>query len=76
MTKMLQVRNVPERVHRVLRERAARRGRSLSTFVLEELQRVVDEVPLEDWLDEVHRHPPTRLRSKVADLVRRERDAR
>jgi len=30
MSKMLQVRNVPEPVHRVLRERAARRGKSLS----------------------------------------------
>ena len=75
MPKVLQVRNVPDRLHRALRERAAQRGRSLSTFVLEELQRVVDEVPLDEWLDEVHGHPPTRLRSKVVDVLRRERSA-
>jgi hypothetical protein len=76
MAKMLQVRNVPERVHRALRERAARRGTTLSGFVLAELERLVDEVPLDDWLEEVHRHPPTRLRSRVADVLRRERESR
>ena len=73
---MLQVRNVPDRIHRALRERAARRGKTLSGFVLDELERMVDEVPLDEWLDEVHRHPPTRLRSDVVDLVRRERESR
>ena len=76
MPTTLQVRNVPDRVHRVLRERAARRGRTLSGYVLDELVRLVDEPPIDEWLDEVHRHPPARLRSRVADLVRREREAR
>jgi hypothetical protein len=76
MPKMLQVRNVPDRVHRALRERAARRGMTLSSYVLDELGRIVDEPPVDEWLEEVHRHPPVRLRSKVADLVRREREAR
>jgi len=76
MAKMLQVRNVPDRIHRALRERAARRGQTLSGYVLNELERIVGEVPLDTWLDEVHRHPPTRLRSNAADLVRREREAR
>ena len=76
MSKMLQVRNVPEPVHRVLRERAARRGKSLSAYVLEELERVARQQPLDEWLDELHHHPPVRLRSNVARLVRREREAR
>jgi hypothetical protein len=76
MPKMLQVRNVPDRVHRTLKERAARRGRTLSTYVLEELERLVSQPPLDEWLEEVHRHPSVRLRAKVADIVRRERDAR
>lgn len=76
MSKMLQVRNVPEPVHRVLRERAARRGKSLSAYVLEELERVARQQPLDEWLEELHHHPPVRLRSDVARLVRRERDAR
>ena len=76
MSRMVQVRNVPEPVHRVLRERATRRGESLSAYVLEELERVVRQQPLDEWLDELHHHPPVRLRSNVARLVRREREAR
>lgn len=76
MRKTLQVRSVPEPVHRALRERAARRGVSLSSYVLEELERLARQQPLDEWLDEVHRHPPARLRSKVATLVRRAREAR
>ncbi|HLK10658.1 MAG TPA: hypothetical protein VKW76_04720 [Candidatus Binatia bacterium] len=76
MSKMLQVRNVPERLHRTLRERAARRGKSLSTYVLDELERLARQPPLDEWVEELHRQPPVRLRSKVADIVRRERDAR
>ncbi len=76
MSKMLQVRNVPDRLHRTLRERAARRGKTLSTYVLEELERLARQQPLEEWLDDVHGDSPTRLRSRVVDLVRREREAR
>jgi hypothetical protein len=76
MPKMLQVRNVPEHVHRTLRERAARRGKTLSGYLLDVLEQVAGEPPLEEWIEEVRRHPPARLRSKVAALVRREREAR
>lgn len=40
MTKMLQVRHVPEDLHEVLRARAAAAGLSLSEWVLRELQAV------------------------------------
>ncbi len=73
---MLQVRNMLERVHQALRERAVKQGKTLSGYVLDDLERLVDEPPLDEWLQEVHRHPPARLRHKTADLVRRERDAR
>lgn len=76
MPKMLQVRNVPDRVHRILRERAIRRGKTLSSYVLAELAQLASEPTLDEWLDEVHRQPPVRLRSKVSDLVRRERESR
>lgn len=33
-------------------------------------------VPFRIWLDELHHHPPVHLRSSVASLVRRERQAR
>jgi len=76
MGKTLQVRDVPEPVHRALRQRAARRGKSLSAYVLEELERLARQQPLDEWLDDLHHHAPVRLRSSVAALVRREREAR
>jgi hypothetical protein len=76
MSKMLQVRDVPDRLHRTLKERAARHGKTLSTYVLGELERLASQPPLDEWIEELHRHPPVRLRSKVAGIVRRERDVR
>ena len=48
--KTIQVRNVPEDVHRVLRARAAAAGVSLSDFALGELERVERHPPVADVL--------------------------
>jgi len=40
MSKLIQVRNVPDAVHRALKVRAAEQGRSLSDYLLEELEQV------------------------------------
>ena len=77
MRRILQVRNVPQGLHLTLKERAMRRGKSLSAYVLDELQRIAEELPLDEWLDEVHREPPTRMRrGRAAAAVRAGRRAR
>ncbi|CAN5333400.1 hypothetical protein BH20ACT9_BH20ACT9_20650 [soil metagenome] len=43
MARTLQIRNVPEEVHRVLRTRAANAGLSLSDYLLVEVERVAQE---------------------------------
>jgi plasmid stability protein len=48
--KTIQVRNVPDDVHRVLRARAAAAGVSLSDFALGELERVALHPPVADVL--------------------------
>lgn len=48
--KTIQVRNVPDDVHRTLRTRAASAGISLSDFALEELERVAQRPPVADLL--------------------------
>jgi plasmid stability protein len=48
--KTIQVRNVPDDVHRTLRTRAAAAGISLSDFALEELERVAQRPPVADLL--------------------------
>lgn len=48
--KTIQVRNVPDDVHRALRTRAAAAGVSLSDFALAELERVAGRPPVSDLL--------------------------
>jgi antitoxin FitA len=48
--KTIQVRNVPDDVHRTLRTRAAAAGVSLSDFALGELERVASHPPVADVL--------------------------
>jgi len=48
---LIQIRHVPEEVHRTLKARAAARGRSLSDYLLEEIVRVAG-TPTPEELDE------------------------
>jgi plasmid stability protein len=48
--KTIQVRNVPDDVHRALRTRAASAGVSLSDYALAELERVAEHPPVADLL--------------------------
>jgi plasmid stability protein len=76
MSKMIQVRNVPDGVHRTLKAQAAITGMSLSDFLLAEMRHLAER-PTVAELRERLRH-----RSRIADplsaaeAVRRERDAR
>ncbi len=76
MTVMLQVRNVPEQVHRTLKARAAQAGLSLSDYVLAELRRVAERPTREELIARLARRPPVRLRQGGAQALRRERDGR
>jgi antitoxin FitA len=66
VSKMLQVRNVPEAVHAELVRRAAAAGMSLSEYVLRELERVASRPPVEEVLA---RSASRRLDLPVADVV-------
>ena len=66
MSKMLQVRNVPDEVHTELRRRAQAAGVSLSEYVLRELERVAARPPVEEVLA---RSASRRLDITMADVV-------
>jgi plasmid stability protein len=76
MSKMIQVRNVPDRLHRELKRRAARRGQTLTDYVQSLLEHEVSRPPLDELSEEIARTPPVRLGRPVADLLRDERDDR
>lgn len=50
MSKMIQLRNVPDEVHREAKARAAREGMSLSDFLLREVQRALATPPIDELL--------------------------
>lgn len=76
MSKMIQVRNVPDELHRTLRVRAAQAGLSLSDYLLGQLRRVADRPTREELIDRIARRTPVRSRVRAADAVRAERERR
>jgi antitoxin FitA len=66
MSRMLQVRNVPDDVHAELRRRAAVAGVSLSEYVLRELERIAARPPVAEVLA---RSASRRLDLSLADAV-------
>jgi plasmid stability protein len=76
MSKMIQVRNVPEPVHGTLKARAAREGMSLSDFIKRELERAAERPTMREWLERTQQTKPIPARRSAAQLVRELRDSR
>ena len=76
MPKMIQVRDVPESLHRTLKVRAASEGMSLSDYIKRELQRLADRPTLQEWLDRTSRAKPVRTGLSAAQVIRELRDER
>ena len=74
--KLLQIRNVPDAVHRTLKSRAALAGMSLSEYALAELRRAAERPTRDEVLARIATRPPSRLRRSPAAAVRAERDSR
>ena len=75
-TTMVQVRNVPDDVHRKLKARAATEGLTISDYVLREIRKAVERPSRQELLDRLAAGPRTRLRRSAADVIRSERDSR
>lgn len=74
MSKMLQVRNVPDDVHAELRRRATAAGMTLSDFARLELSRLVRRPSLGDLLDRAARRggdPMTFAEAREAVIAER-----
>jgi antitoxin FitA len=54
-TRMIQIRHVPEDVHRKLKERAKREGISLSDYLRRELMLITQKLTWEELFDEMER---------------------
>jgi plasmid stability protein len=72
---MIQIRNVPEELHRELKARAAQEGMTLSDYLLAEIRDVAVRPSMRQWLDNVSQREPvqTSLTSSEAIHLERER---
>jgi len=76
MSRMIQIRNVPDEVHRKLKVRAAKEGVTLSELLAREARRLAEQPTLEEMRDRLLSRPRVRLRVPPAVVVREERDRR
>jgi plasmid stability protein len=76
MSRVIQIRQVPDAVHRALKVRAAQAGMSLSSFLLSELRKVAERPSRQELIERLSQLPPVRVRPRAADAVRAERDRR
>jgi antitoxin FitA len=72
----IQIRNVPPDVHRTLKERAAKRGMSLSEYLLAEVTELAGRPTFEELTERIRRRSRVRLSRPVAEILREEREAR
>lgn len=73
---MIQVRNVPDALHRGLKARAALAGMSLSDYLLAELKEIAERPTLAELRERLHRRKPVSGELDTARLVQEEREAR
>lgn len=76
MSVMIQIRNVPDAVHRELKSRAARAGMSLSDYLLREIRLVAERPTLEEMRARLESRPRINPSESAEEAVRAERDSR
>jgi antitoxin FitA len=74
MSAMIQIRNVPDTLHRRLKSRAALAGMSLSDYLLSEIREVAARPTLEELRARLERRSAVTPSVAPAEAVRTERD--
>jgi len=76
MSKMIQLRDVPDALHRRLKARAAKAGRSLRDYLLDEIREIAERPTLAELRERLHGRKAGTVEIDSARLVREEREAR
>ena len=76
MPKMIQIRNVPDSLHRKLKARAAMEGKSLSDYLIAEISRLAEAPTLSELRERLTKRKPVNPRIPPSLAVREDRDAR
>jgi antitoxin FitA len=76
MSRMIQIRNVPEPLHREVKARAARAGMTLSDYLLEMVRRSLERPEPGELLARIRERQPVYPSESPAEAVRAERESR
>jgi plasmid stability protein len=76
MSKMIQLRNVPDALHRTLKTRAAMAGMSLSDYLLAEIREAAERPTLTELRARLHTRKPVATSLDTARLMQEERAGR
>lgn len=76
MPKMIQLRNVPDKLHRTLKARAAMAGMSLSDYLLSEMREIAEKPTLAELRERLHQYEPVTTELDTVRLLHEEREAR
>ena len=74
MTAMIQIRNVPDALHRRLKSRAALAGMSLSDYLLNEVRQVAERPTLDELRARLERRSGMTPSVSPVQAIRAERD--
>jgi plasmid stability protein len=75
MSKMIQIRNVPDELHRTLKVRAAKAGMTLSDYLLSEIEQIAQKPTLRELMHRLAHDEPVELSEPSEVTSRRLRDA-
>ena len=73
---MIQLRNVPDELHRKLKARAAAEGLSLSAYILRDAAELAERPSSAEWLQMARNLRPLKLTETPAETIRKMRNGR
>lgn len=76
MSKMIQIRNVPDEIHREVKVRAAKLGLSMSEYLLREVRNALECPTREELIERLESREPVELETPPAEILREEREQR
>ena len=76
MPSMIQIRNVPEALHRKLKSRAALEGLSLSDYLKREIEHIAERPTLKELAERLATRTAVKYKISPAQILREERDRR
>jgi plasmid stability protein len=72
---MVEIRNVPDALHRQLKVRAADSGQTLSDYLMAELERLAVRPTRSEMLARLHSRKRVTLKTPAAVIIREERES-